>query len=89
MTTIERKHFRSLEVLIQSKLAELTGSDQGLVVVVPSRRTIDVYSTVGSGLDVQDEEALRRLPWITVRPDTSGWTFESLSDESKRKFLPD
>ncbi|MFY9343400.1 MAG: hypothetical protein WAT39_12965 [Planctomycetota bacterium] len=80
-------HFRTLEVLIQSQLAALTGPEQGIIVVLPHIRKLEAYTTVGSGLDLGNPDSLRRLKWIKAEPSGPGWICREVSEADRDEFI--
>lgn len=79
------RRFRSLEELIQSQLSELTGP--GILFVRHDIKRLDVYAAVGSGIDIRDEESLKRLHWVEVRKAGNEWICNPLDDEAREPFL--
>jgi hypothetical protein len=90
MTTMndsKLRHYRSLEMLIQSQLAALTGPEQGVIVVLPHVHRLDAYTTVGSGLNVSDSESLKQLKWIRAEKAGPGWTCVEIEPDERDDFI--
>jgi hypothetical protein len=81
------RHYRSLEVLIQSQLAELRGPEPGIVVVQPQIRQLDAYTTVGAGIDFTDSESLKLLRWVEVTEHHGVWSCDDIDDERRDRFI--
>jgi hypothetical protein len=90
MTTMNEsklRHYRSLEMLIQSQLAALTGPEQGVIVVLPHVHRLDAYTTVGSGLNVRDPASLKQLKWIRAEKAGPGWTCVEIGQDEQDGFI--
>lgn len=81
------RHYRSLEVLIQSQLAELGGSQPGIVVVQPQVKQLDAYTTFGAGLDLRDSESLEQLRWVKATEKHGVWSCVDVEQEVRDKFI--
>lgn len=81
------RHYRSLEMLIQSQLAALTGPEQGVVVVLPHVHRLDAYTTVGSGLNVSDPASLNQLKWIRAEKAGPGWMCVEIEQDEREDFI--
>lgn len=90
MTTMndnKLRPYRSLEMLIQSQLAALTGPEQGIVVVLPHAKRLDAYTTVGSGVNVGDPESLKQLKWIRAEKAGPGWMCVEVEPAERDDFI--
>lgn len=89
MTAVNDKvrHYRTLEVLIQSQLAALTGPEQGIVVVLPHIKRLDAYTTVGAGLDLTNPDSLKQLKWVQADKSHAGWACKDVEEAWRNSLI--
>ena len=84
---LTRQRFRTLRDLVQTQLTELANVDvPGIVVVVPSKKKINVYSSHGSGVGTT-VDSLRRLEWVLAEQDGEAWLSRSLTGDERKQLL--
>ena len=84
MTTLaSERTYRSLRDLVQSYISDLPGQEgDGLVVVVPEKERVDVYSSHASGVPT-DTNALIALPWIVASSMNRSWRGRFVTEHEK------
>ncbi len=84
---LTNQRFRTLRDLVQTELTELASIEvPGIVVVVPSKKKIDVYASHGSGVDTT-LDSLRTLRWVVADHDGDAWVRRSLSESEREQLL--
>jgi hypothetical protein len=84
--THQRVHYRSVDELMRSQLAERTSS-AGVVFVRHDERKIDMFAPISSNVDLSDEGALSEFTWLSVSRDNKGWFFDDLEAPMRAKFI--